>query len=144
MSDEVIIRKMKPEDIGQDFADTLSALSPVQARYGLLRDELARRSRVGHHTFVAELDGRIVGTASLLLERKLSRDLRPAGHIEDVAVHIDFAGRGIGQKLVQFAIDFARAKNCYKVILDCDQELVLFYQKSGFCENGICMRLDIA
>jgi glucosamine-phosphate N-acetyltransferase len=40
-------------------------------------------------------------------------------------------------------LDFAKKKNCYKVILDCSEKNIPFYKKIGFKEHDISMRYDI-
>jgi glucosamine-phosphate N-acetyltransferase len=37
----------------------------------------------------------------------------------------------------------ARNEKCYKVILDCSQENIPFYEKSGFRKHEVSMRYDI-
>jgi glucosamine-phosphate N-acetyltransferase len=37
----------------------------------------------------------------------------------------------------------ARKENCYKVILDCSQNNIPFYEKAGFREYEVSMRYDI-
>lgn len=93
-------------------------------------------------------DDQLVGTISLLMEWKFIHDGGLVGHIEDVATKSGCEGRGIGQALVAHAVEECRRKSldrnrkCYKVILDCDKDLVGFYEKAGFREVGVCMRMD--
>ncbi len=97
------------------------------------------------HTFVAVdfSSKEIIGTASVIIEPKFSNDFRPAAHLEDVAVLKSHQGTGIGKKLVEYIIGFAKKNNCYKIILDCDEKVVKFYNKLGFYLNGHAMRFDL-
>ena len=93
--------------------------------------------------FVAEDEGKIIGTATLLLERKFIHAGGIVGHIENVVVKKEYQRQGIGGKLVAHAIVYAKENACYKVILDCSEQNVSFYEKFGFKKHEICMRLDL-
>ncbi|GGJ03226.1 acetyltransferase [Alicyclobacillus cellulosilyticus] len=73
--------------------------------------------------FVAELDGRIVGTAGLHI---LWKDL---AEIRSLAVHPDVQGQGIGRQLVERLIEEAAA-------LGVPQVLSLTYQTAFFAKLG--------
>lgn len=84
--------------------------------------------------------GKLVGTATLFIERKCGG---VAGHIEDVVVDESYRGQGIGKQLVERCIKEAKTLGCYKVVLDCSSENQAFYERCGFQENGVCMRMDL-
>lgn len=86
-----------------------------------------------------ERNGGLVGSATLLIERKLLRDAGLVGHVEDVVVDKTVRGKGIGEGLVKRLVDIAREKGCYKVILDCGEENVRFYQKCGLERKEVHM-----
>ncbi len=87
--------------------------------------------------------GIVRGTASLILERKLIHGGAICGHIEDVVVDPRHRGKGIGQQLIEKIIeDCENNKECYKVILDCEEELESFYAKSQMNKVAICMRIN--
>ena len=90
-------------------------------------------------TTLAEAD-RIVATATLLLERKFLRGGAIAGHIEDVSVKTSHQGRGLGRVLIDTLTSLARKKSCYKVILDCEDRNVAFYEKCGYDRAGVEMK----
>lgn len=131
-------------DLENGFRDSLGALSPTDAPDHSIRlSYIFSRDSVTHKTYVAVSNGRIIGTASLLIEHKLSRNCKPVGHVEDVAVHPDFHGRGIGFALVEFVVEKCKEFECRRVILDCDPTLVEFYEKAGFVRNGVAMRMEL-
>jgi len=76
------------------------------------------------------------GTATLLYETKISHGCKKVGHIEDVVVLPNQRKLGIAHKLVQGLLTKA-SDTCYKVILDCKEELLPFYEKSGFMNTGL-------
>jgi glucosamine-phosphate N-acetyltransferase len=51
--------------------------------------------------------------------------------------------QGIGTALVRHAIAEAERAGCYKVILDCFDDLVQFYQRMGFQTFNRGLRLDL-
>ena len=132
----IYIRKMVVDDVYRGFLDVLDRLSPVDLTpVEAIEVFKARAENTGLTTYVAvhgAQDGPVVGTASILIERKFLHSGRSAGHIEDVAVHQDWAGRGIGGHLIDALLDLARLHNCYKVTLACKPELNEFYAKHGF------------
>ncbi len=89
----------------------------------------------------ANSNGSVIGTASLMLERKLLRGGALCGHIEDVVVCKSARGRGLGKKLVTHLVDIAKSKGCYKVILDCAENNVAFYERCGFTKKECQMAL---
>ena len=64
------------------------------------------------------------------------------GHIEDVVVSKEYEGKGIGIKLVTSLLEKAKAMNCYKTILDCNDELIPFYERIGFKQEANQMRYN--
>ncbi|KAH7405055.1 hypothetical protein KP509_15G055000 [Ceratopteris richardii] len=88
---------------------------------------------------VIEFEGRIVATGTLLIEKKFVHQCGSVGHIEDVVVDADMRGRHLGQKIVNFLTSHARRASCYKVILDCNEKNVKFYENCGFYRKEIQM-----
>ena len=140
------IRKMEKGDLEKGFLESLKNLSTVGdlpiEEWHIICDEILQNPV--YTIFVAEEEeGKIVGTATFLLERKFIHKGGFVGHIENVAVQKENQGQGIGGKLVAHAISYAKEKDCYKVILDCSDHNVPFYEKFGFKKAEICMRLDL-
>ena len=136
------IREINDDDLNalQDVLSNLSAVGLDSGEARLIHDLREHREVATYGYFE---DDRLVGTISLLIEQKFIHKGGRAGHIEDVAVRSDCGGRGIGQALVAHAVGKCRERGCYKVILDCAENLVDFYGKSGFREAGVFMRLDL-
>lgn len=81
----------------------------------------------------------LAATATLLVERKLIRGGAFAGHIEDVVVDAQFRGSGLGRRMVDALTDEARRRGCYKVILDCAESNVPFYERCGYATKELQM-----
>lgn len=61
----------------------------------------------GVHAFVAEIDGRIVGTVHYLFHRTTSR-LAEVCYLQDLFTDASYRGRGIGRALIEKVLDAAR------------------------------------
>jgi glucosamine-phosphate N-acetyltransferase len=139
---EVAVRDLDEADLEKGFLDALAALSKVGMTAGQAREVFAAQPP-NLHTYVAVWEGRVVGTTSLLVERKFIHAGGRVGHIEDVAVCVPMQHRGIGTRLVRHAVAQARRFGCYKVILDCFDPLVPFYERLGFRPFNRGLRLDL-
>ena len=72
---------------------------------------------------------RVIASGSLIIEKKFIRQLGTAGHIEDIVVQEGYRGKHLGLRLIELLKKLAAVNNCYKVILDCSQHNVGFYEK---------------
>jgi GNAT superfamily N-acetyltransferase len=94
---------------------------------------------------VAEMDGRVAGMACLIIVPNLSHVGRPYAMIEDVVVEAGLRGRGIGDALMQRAIDKAKEAGCYKLSLTSNlarTDAHRFYERLGFKATHTGYRLD--
>ena len=94
-----------------------------------------------HHIFVIEDEGKIIASITLLIEMKIIRKLSKVGHIEDVVVSNEYRGKGLAKDLINYCINFSKNKDCYKLILNCNKDLVNFYSKFGFENKNTQMSL---
>lgn len=146
MNDTIVIRPFTSTDLTENdqILETLKALTVVSDISTEARSQIAEiLTNPPYYVFVAEEDRVIVGTTTLLAEQKIARGGGICGHIEDVAVHADHQGKGIGSKLLTTAIDKARELGCYKIILDCSDANMSYYEKFGFTKVENCMRIDL-
>jgi GNAT superfamily N-acetyltransferase len=136
------IRPIKLKDITEgQFLKVLENLSvKVVARNHAQRILQTIESNPMHKIFVAIQKNIVVGAVTLLIEPKFIYDGGKVAHIEDVVVKKEFAGKGIGSRLVKYAINVARTDfRCAKIILDCSDQNVSFYERLGFScqDNGM-------
>ena len=141
---ELIIRKIIESDLENGFLESLDNLREASnlehnSAKSILEGILENENHIVH---VAELDGKIVGSTTLLIEQKFIHEGGFVGHIEDVVVKKEFEGQGIGMKLVISLLDVANKKKCYKTILNCEDTLIPFYEKIGFKQKSNEMRFD--
>ena len=96
-----------------------------------------------HNIYIYKIGTEIIGTITLIIEQKLIHNGQKCGHIEDLVVDKKWRSKGIANTLLEYAIYKCRISGCYKVILDCDPDLKLFYEKNNFSQVGITMRYNI-
>jgi len=82
---------------------------------------------------------KIVASGTIIIEPKIIREGRNVGHIEDIVVSEEMRGKGISQKILDKLKSIARENNCYKVILDCNENVKKVYIKNGFNVKGFQM-----
>ncbi|GAM38754.1 glucosamine 6-phosphate N-acetyltransferase [Talaromyces pinophilus] len=82
---------------------------------------------------------RIVGTGTVIVERKFIHNLGISGHIEDISIAKDHQGKHFGQKLIKTLDSVAVNVGCYKSILNCSLKNAGFYAKCGYEKQSIEM-----
>lgn len=126
------IRKLEEGDFDKAYLELLKQLTYV----GEISQEQFRQNlsqiQSNHHIMVMEHDSKIVATGTLLVETKFIHQCGRVGHIEDIVVDSDHRQQGLGQQMISHLVEQARHLGCYKVILDCSGDNVVFYQKCGF------------
>lgn len=90
-------------------------------------------------SLVAELDGRIVGFMSLEFRDRLNQT-RPQAWIPDIIVAEGARGQGIGKALLSRAIQLARQRGCWSLVLDSGyhrQVAHQLYKSAGMRDEGL-------
>ena len=140
------IRKVKLEDL-KELIGLLEQLSPHSEQIDLeklqtILDNITKDEK--HYLCVVEEDNQVIGTGVLLIQLNISHNGRPYGHIENIVVDSDHRKKGIGKKIVLHLLEKAKEANCYKVILNCIEKNIPFYEKYGITPTGeIELRIDL-
>ena len=145
-NNHILVRELGKADLDNGFFESLSNLSEVSGIDHGQAIQLFNSIKMDpyHEIFVAVLDDEsVVGSITILIEKKFIHSCGKAGHIEDVVTRKGYEGRGIGSALVRKALEFAATHNCYKVILDCSEGNVAFYENNKFRRYGVSMRYDL-
>ena len=142
--DNLAIRELEEKDLANGFLTTLDSLKDTgnMDKEKLLEIFKKIESNPGHHIIVAEMNGKIIGTTTLLIEPKFIHQGGFVGHIEDVVVDKKFQGNKIGEKIIKHALQISENNGCYKTILNCSDEVKPFYEKLGFKVNSNELRFD--
>jgi glucosamine-phosphate N-acetyltransferase len=141
---KIKIRELQKKDLQNGFLTTLDSLKQTSDIDKNKAEKVFEKinSNPNHIIVIAELDGKIVGTATMLIEPKFIHDGGLVGHIEDVAVGGKFQGQKIGNGIVEFLLEFAKNRGCYKTILNCTDDVKGFYEKIGFKHTANELRFD--
>ena len=123
------------------YVSYLSLLSQLTTTPFLTKEcfmeQLSKISAMGCIMVCVE-DHRIIGTATLILEPKLIRNGKCVGHIEDIVVDKSYRSMRVASTLLHALVKLAEP-TCFKVILDCTEEVSGFYKKNGFVTHGVQM-----
>lgn len=113
----------------------LTSIDPEQMTFEKF-DAFVKELDANHQIkLVRELNtNKIVGSITILIERKLIHNFGKVAHIEDVVVDTSMRGYGMGRKLLEIAEK--ECSGCYKIILDCSDENTPFYEKCGYTRKG--------
>jgi ribosomal protein S18 acetylase RimI-like enzyme len=92
----------------------------------------------GHLIFGGFTGGHLVSSCVITIVPNFTRDCSPYALIENVITHPDNRRRGFGQAVVRHAIDYAKQKDCYKIMLLTgrkNEAIYRFYESIGFDRN---------
>jgi len=144
---EIQVKELEKDDLINSFFDTLSNLTETgkdvynKEFSQKIFDKIRKSSNI--KIFVAIKDTDIVGSITAIIEQKFINNGGKICHIEDVVTRKGFENLGIGSTLVKKVIELAIQEKCYKVILNCSQYNLRFYEKLGFYKHDIGMRYNI-
>ncbi|MER6815292.1 GNAT family N-acetyltransferase [Spirillospora sp. NPDC000708] len=99
-----------------------------------------------NHLIVADVAGTVAGTLQLTYIPGLTYTGGERAQIEGVRIAADERGRGLGQTMLAWAIDQARARGCRVVQLTTDRQrpdAIRFYQKIGFRPSHMGMKYHL-
>ena len=88
---------------------------------------------------LAEYDNKVVGMASLMLLSRLNRKNLEL-YIPELIVQKDHQNKGIGKKIIESCIDFAKQNKCHRIRLESGNQRIgshLFYKKLGFEQSSL-------
>ncbi|KAI7904968.1 acyl-CoA N-acyltransferase [Cokeromyces recurvatus] len=136
-----LIRPLKRNDYQHGYIQLLSQLSKVgnitAEQYKKRFDFLKQKQ--SSFIVVVENQNVIVACATLLIEYKFLHECSNVGHIEDVVVDKSERGNRLGKRLIDQLHYIAQQTNCYKTILNCSREKILFYEKCQLKETDVQM-----
>ncbi|PSN48908.1 putative glucosamine 6-phosphate N-acetyltransferase [Blattella germanica] len=76
--------------------------------------------------------GRIIGSATLVVEQKFIHNCAVRGRLEDVVVSDDYRGKQLGKLIVTTISLLAQHLHCYKITLDCKDKMIPYYKSLGY------------
>lgn len=136
---EITITTLQKEDYYNGYLSLLKQLTTVgdisYADFCKKYDEMVNHVNI----FVMREKDKIIGSGTIYYEPKFIHNLSYVGHIEDIVIHQDYRGKGLGKYLLNFLENESKNNGCYKIILDCSKNNAEFYKKCGFINKGVQM-----
>lgn len=83
----------------------------------------------------------LIGCGTIILEPKFIHELSSVAHIEDVSIDRHFQMLGYGRVLIEYLQNIAKREKCYKIILNCSDKNIPFYERCGFNSTNVEMSI---
>ncbi|OCF31368.1 glucosamine-phosphate N-acetyltransferase [Kwoniella heveanensis CBS 569] len=137
LGSDLYLRPLASDDNKRGHFDVLSVLTAAPQLSAQSYKDTFHELRACANTYfivviVEKATDKIVGSGSIIIERKLLRSAGLVGHIEDIAVSKSMQGRKLGLRIINALEEIGRTRGCYKIILDCSDKNIPFYEKCGF------------
>ncbi|OZJ05911.1 hypothetical protein BZG36_01191 [Bifiguratus adelaidae] len=130
------VRPLSRGDYERGFLQTLQVLTEVgQHSREDWNDRFDYMKKHNHEYFtivITDPSSRVVGAGTIFIERKFVHHNGLVGHIEDIAVDANQQGKKLGLRVIQALKYIGTQAGVYKVILDCSDKNIPFYEKCGF------------
>lgn len=129
------IRPLNQDDYNKGILQLFKQLNGAEINLSFqeFRNRMLLMERQFSYVYVYEKDDIIICTGKLLQEHKFYSNV---AHIEDIIVDEKYRGLGLGKNMVKFLTAKAFKDNCYKVILECNDNIRPFYEKLDFKVKG--------
>lgn len=149
----MIIRKANTKDL--PFIVKLLANDPLGKNREHYQEPLPESYRIAfseidgdknNFLIVAEEQGEIIGTLQLTFITYLTYQGGKRAMIEGVRIDESYRGKGLGKKLLEWAIEKSRDEGCHLVQLTTDKarpEALEFYNKLGFVASHEGLKLHL-
>jgi len=136
------IRPLQVDDFDKGYLELLKQLTSVgnvtkeqfENRFSLMK---SCKGTYFNTVIVDKSIDKVVGAASLIVERKFIHECANRGIIEEVIVSDQYRGKSLGRLIVQTLVELGKSLDCYKITLNCTDQMIAFYERLGFvAEKG--------
>tara|TARA_Y100000590_G_scaffold470766_1_gene669721 strand:- start:5217 stop:5633 length:417 start_codon:yes stop_codon:yes gene_type:complete len=134
-----MIRKLTKYDYNKNFNNLLSQLteSPIGTNEQFI-EQFNNLNDSDIH-LVIEMNNKIIAYGVLIIDFKFYRNFKNIGHIEDIIIDKNYRKQGLATQIISKLLEYGERANCYKYILNCQNEYINFYKKLDFKEKDITM-----
>ncbi|KAF2078209.1 hypothetical protein CYY_000499 [Polysphondylium violaceum] len=140
-ADNIEFRALEITDFEKGFSELLQQLTEAKFEKSKFLERFIQMKNQPdtYYIIVAEdiTTNRICATGCLFVEKKFIRSCGTCAHIEDIVVDSRYRGKNLGLKVIEHLKHIGNTLGCYKLILDCDEKNVKFYEKCGFERKGV-------
>jgi glucosamine-phosphate N-acetyltransferase len=140
------LRLIEPHDYYKGFLELLTEIGPVEPIDIIQFTTYVVNLHNNYKQIWVVEDKRyniIIGSITLILENNLFNKMGKYCRIEDLVVHDGIRKCGLGRTLVNHILKIAREINCFRVILNCNEKNINFYENCGFQHDKVEMTIDI-
>ena len=131
--EDALIRKLKAKD-AEDISKIFAGITQTPVKDDFIKIIEEQVNRKEDASFVAELDGRVVGyMISLVISGSFG--IKKSTWISNMGVNPKFMGQGIGESLAKKIFDFSREKgikDIYTSVRWDSPDLLSFFKTLGF------------
>ena len=149
LGDNLIMRPLKRDDYERNYLGVLAQLTVVG---DITKEQFEKRfdaMQACPNTYytcviVDTAANRIAGSITHVYEQKFFRNTGARGRIEDVVVDEAYRGKRLAKILLDVATQLSKVLGCYKLSLECMDDLKGLYMQFGFKledkQNYLCRR----
>jgi len=135
----IICRNLNSNDYYKGYLDLLEQLTDVcknEITYECF-ETFVNTLFLNHYIIVLEDadTNKIIGTGTLLIEKKIIHKMGKIGHIEDIVVDFNYRKKGLGQQLINKLKNIGDDNKCYKIVLSSTDVGTGLYKSCGFVEK---------
>ena len=138
-------RSLKIDDYQKWFCEILSELTSCETtedKFEEIFNKIFKINSVEPQYFIVVWEDiqnwKIAVAGSIIIEKKFIHDGQCVGHIEDIVVSSNYRWKWLWEHLISILKDIWK-KDCYKIILDCEDEKLWFYSKCWFSKKSVWM-----
>ncbi|KAF7990968.1 hypothetical protein HCN44_000773 [Aphidius gifuensis] len=132
----LLIRPLRASDYNKGFLQLLGQLTDVgNITKEKFLDRFYHMKKAGGFYVIVVEDvnlKKVIGASTLVVEQKFIHNCALKGRLEDVVVNKTYRGKQLGKLLVSTITQLAKHLQCYKLALDCRDELISFYESLGY------------
>ncbi|KAL1130667.1 hypothetical protein AAG570_011909 [Ranatra chinensis] len=133
----LVVRPLSLSDFDAGYIELLSQLTEVgvvtQEQFIERFNEMKAVPKTYYVTVIEDkTTGEVIGSGTLLVEHKFIHGCANRGRIEDVVISDKYRGKQLGKLIVTTLVLLSKEVNCYKITLDCRDEMRPFYECLGF------------
>lgn len=141
--DNIIIRNIHNNDINKNILNILNQLSNTKTISKHFFSQFLKTLNNNHQIIVIEdtINNIIIGMGTIIIEQKIIHNMGKVAHIEDIVIDTNYRKRGLATKLLTKLKSIAMHNKCYKIILNCNENLIKYYEKNGFLQKNIQMAI---
>jgi len=140
------LRLIEPHDYYKGFLELLTEIGPVEPIDIIQFTTYVVNLHNNYKQIWVVEDKRydiIIGSITLILENNLFNKMGKYCRIEDLVVHDGIRKCGLGRTLVNHILKIAREISCFRVVLNCNEKNINFYENCGFKHDKVEMTIDI-